>query len=168
MNTFICFIFQSCRKIWTSACHSIFIDLLSLSLSVSHTHRVTLALDYAITLNHLPVLLSTEKLTDGRGSPPAWTQMCLSFHRTWFVERRRYRWKDSCTPPCLCSEFSEWTFSSTPAHTAVCMCVNALITSPRPCPTSTPSLHFSFLWSPLPVWVPGPPVYNLPACHASN
>lgn len=50
--------FQSCREIWTYT-PWIYIHrfVIALSLCVTHTHRVTLALDYAITLNHLPVLL---------------------------------------------------------------------------------------------------------------
>ena len=145
--------FQCCREIWTYK-PWIYIHRFVISLSLSHTHtcthththRVTLALDYAITLNHLPVLLKH------RGAN-WWQRVSTSLNidvsvlPSNLICRKKedvYRQKGKLFASVFMFRALRMDLSLptlTPPQSACAS--NALITSPEPCPASTPSLHFS-------------------------
>ena len=157
---FICPLSNAAEKSERTSHEYIFIDLLSLSLSLchththahthththTHTHRVTLALDYAITLNHLPVLLKH------RGAN-WWQRVSTSLNidvsvlPSNLICRKKedvYRQKGKLFASVFMFRALRMDLSLptlTPPQSACAS--NALITSPEPCPASTPSLHFS-------------------------
>lgn len=146
---FICPLSKAAEKSERTSHEYIFIDLLCLSLSLCHTHRhrVTLALDYAITLNHLPVLLKHREAN-------WWQRVSTSLNSDVSVlpsnlicrkGEDAYRWKGKLYTSVFVFRVLGMGLplpTPTPARSA--RVSNALITSPEPCPTSASSLHFSF------------------------